>query len=374
MKKSTDAILLISTTDEAPNVFYASGFHAPDPIVFLKHGRRRFLVVPPLEFGRARQSVVRGVTVRMPRQLPLEKGEDRSLAGWALGLLRAERLKKVTVSPGCPVRVVRALEAAGIAVSVAEGAIFPERERKAPIEIEHLREAQRAAVAAMRHAIACLRESRIGPRGRLLWKRQFLTSERLRFEIEHVLLRHQCHAAETIVAGGRQGADPHERGNGPLRAGEPIVLDIFPRHKRTGYWGDITRTVVKGEPLPEVRRMFRAVKEAQAAALSMLRPGVTGDAVHRRVQELLVSHGFETGERNGIPYGFFHGTGHGVGLDIHEGPRLAPGGGPLRVGHVVTVEPGLYDPAFGGMRIEDTVVITRRGCEPLATMAKPLRV
>lgn len=373
MKKSTDAILLVSTADEAPNVFYASGFHAPDPVVFLKRGRRRCLVVPPLEVGRARQTT-RGVTVRTPRQLPLKEGEARSLAGWATALLRAEELKKVTVSPGCPVQVVRRLEAAGIRVAVAEGVVFPERERKTPIEIEKLREAQRAAVAAMRRAMACLRESGVDARGRIVWKGQVLTSERLRFEIDAALLQRQCHAAETIVAGGRQGADPHERGSGPLRGGEPIVLDIFPRHKRTGYWGDITRTVVKGAPRPEVQRMYRAVKEAQAAALSMLRPGVTGDAVHQRVQEVLVAHGFETGERNGIPFGFFHGTGHGVGLDIHENPRLAPGGGPLRIGHVVTVEPGLYDPEFGGMRIEDTVVITRSGCEPLATMAKPLRV
>ena len=371
MKKSTDAILLVSTTDEAPNVFYASGFVAPDPVLFLKQGRRRILVVPPLEAGRARQTT-RGVIVRTPRQLPCEEGEARSLSGWALALLRAERLKKVTVSPGCPVRVVRALEAAGIRVAVAEVAIFPERERKTPIEIEHLREAQRAAVAAMRRAIACLRESRIGPRGQLRWKGQLLTSERLRFEIQCALLQRQCHAPETIVAGGRQGADPHERGSGPLCAGEPIVLDIFPRHQRTGYWGDITRTVVKGEPKPEVRRMYRAVKAAQAAALRMLRPGVTGDAVHRQVQDVLLARGFETGERNGVPFGFFHGTGHGVGLDIHEGPRLSLRGGPLRVGHVVTVEPGLYDPEWGGMRIEDTVVITRRGYEPLATMAKPL--
>jgi Xaa-Pro aminopeptidase len=371
MKKSTDPILLVSTTDEAPNVFYASGFHAPDPVLFLKRGKKRYLVVPPLEAGRARQTT-RGVMVRTPRQLPLKEGEARSLAGWAAALLRAEGVKKVIVSPGCPVQMVRKLEAGGTRVTVADGAVFPERERKTPIEIEKLREAQRAAVAAMRRAIACLREARINARGRLVWKGQVLTSERLRFEIECTLLQRQCHAAETIVAGGRQGADPHERGSGALRAGEPIVLDIFPRHKRTGYWGDITRTVVKGEPHPVVRGMYRAVREAQAAALSILRPGVTGDAVHQRVQEVLVAHGFETGERKGIPFGFFHGTGHGVGLDIHEGPRLAPGGGPLRIGHVVTVEPGLYDPDLGGMRIEDTVVITRSGYEPLATLAKPL--
>lgn len=373
VKKSTDPLLLVSTASEAPGVRYACGFAAPDPVLFLKNGRRQVLVVPQLEVGRARQTAQR-TTVLTPEDLDLTPLQRRSLGEWAAGLLRSEGLRSVSVSPGCPVSVVRALEKHRVRVNVAEGALFPARETKRADEVECIRAAQRAAVAAMKQAVQCLREASIGPRGELRWKGGTLTSERLRFEIEKVLLEHQCHAAETIVAGGRQGADPHERGHGPLRAHEPIVLDIFPQHKKHGYWGDITRTVVKGVPREEVRRMHAAVLEAQEQALAMLKAGVSGKAVHARVQRVLEGHGFRTGQEDGVPVGFFHGTGHGVGLEIHEAPRISPAGGRLKAGHVVTVEPGLYYPALGGMRIEDTVVITRDGWQPLATLPKSLCV
>jgi Xaa-Pro aminopeptidase len=159
-----------------------------------------------------------------------------------------------------------------------------------------------------------------------------------------------------------------------LRADEPIVLDIFPRHGPSGYWGDMTRTVVKGTASREVVRMHRAVLDAQKRALAMIRPGVQGNSIHRAVQATLEDHGFTTGVEDGTPVGFFHGTGHGVGLDIHEAPRVSLSKDRLRAGHVITIEPGLYYPAHGGMRIEDTVVVTRDGYQRLASCTKRLHV
>jgi Xaa-Pro aminopeptidase len=168
--------------------------------------------------------------------------------------------------------------------------------------------------------------------------------------------------------------EPHERGHGPLRAGQPIVIDIFPRHKVHGYWGDITRTVARGPVLPAVRRMYGAVKAAQQAALRRLKPGVSGVTVHQTVEQVLEERGFKTRVGDGVAEGFIHGTGHGVGLDIHEAPPLGKSKGRLRAGHVVTVEPGLYYPGLGGVRVEDTVVITRGGWRYLATCPKRLLV
>jgi Xaa-Pro aminopeptidase len=178
----------------------------------------------------------------------------------------------------------------------------------------------------------------------------------------------------TIVAGGPQSADPHERGHGPLRAGQPIVIDIFPQHMETGYWGDITRTVVRGRAPAALRAMYRAVREAQEDALRAVRPGVSGATVHRGVVATFARRGFATGVVDGKQVGFFHGTGHGVGLQVHEAPSLALAHRRLPRGAVVTVEPGLYYPEIGGVRIEDTVVVTADGCEVLAACSKRLEV
>ena len=170
----------------------------------------------------------------------------------------------------------------------------------------------------------------------------------------------------SIVAGGRQAADPHEAGRGPLRAGEWIVADVFPRMLATGYWGDMTRTFLHGRPTAAQRRMYEAVAEAQRLALSLVRPGAKGKDVHRAVTDFFARRGWKTGTGpDGRAHGFFHGLGHGVGLEIHEEPRLSPSGGELAPGMVVSVEPGLYYPEIGGVRIEDLVVVTETGCSVL---------
>ncbi|MBQ6102340.1 MAG: M24 family metallopeptidase, partial [Kiritimatiellae bacterium] len=194
-----------------------------------------------------------------------------------------------------------------------------------------------------------------------------LTSERARALVRETLLSRGCLDLEgSIVAGGRQAADPHEAGHGPLRAGEWIVCDIFPRDLCTGYWGDMTRTFMNGRPSAKLRRLYRAVADAQRLALSLVRPGAKGSDVHAAVARFFEESGWPSGrDATGRPYGFFHGTGHGVGLQIHEEPRLSVTGGELTPGMVVTVEPGLYYPDLGGVRIEDTVAVTTSGCEIL---------
>ena len=211
-------------------------------------------------------------------------------------------------------------------------------------------------------------------RGYLLRHGKKLTAEAVKVVIELELMRHQCQSRDTIVACGRLAADPHDRGHGPLRAGQTIVLDIFPQHKQHGYWGDITRTVVKGPARPELRALYDAVLKAQKGALALVKPGMRADRIHDRVKACFQDAGFFTGDRAGIPVGFFHGTGHGVGLDIHEAPSLSTVPVRLKAGHVVTVEPGLYYPDLGGVRIEDTVAVTRTGAQVLCPCEKVFEI
>ena len=187
-------------------------------------------------------------------------------------------------------------------------------------------------------------------------------------------MERDCVAQHTIVAPGVQAVDPHNEGSGPLRANEPIVIDVFPQHASSRYFADLTRTVVKGRASDKVRRMFEAVKAGQEIACRMIKDGVDGSTVHKAILESFDTQGFKTGEQDGRMQGFFHGTGHGVGLEIHEPPRISPRPDTLKAGMVVTVEPGLYYLDAGGMRIEDMVVVTPDGCRILTQAPKVLEV
>lgn len=372
-KKSTVPRILAATGLEENEVFYATGLRAPDPFLLLVAGKKRHLVVSALEAARARR-VCPAAVLHTPADL-FGPGDPRrrSLGAQAAALAKKLGVRAVAAGPWFPFGIACALERAGVHVRLAAAPPFPERARKSPREIACIAESQRAAAAALRAAVRVIRAAAISRTGVLKHAGKPLTAERLKGLIARTLQARGCSAEGTIVAVGPQGARPHDTGSGPLRAGVPIVLDIFPRNLETGYWGDLTRTVVRGRAPEPVRRMHRAVRAAQRLALAMLRPGVAGRAVHRAVEGFFRRAGFETVlAPAGRERGFIHSLGHGVGLDIHEAPGLRPEPGRLAAGHVVTVEPGLYIPGLGGVRIEDTVVVTRTGHKILASFPRKL--
>jgi Xaa-Pro aminopeptidase len=199
-----------------------------------------------------------------------------------------------------------------------------------------------------------------------------LTSEILRAEIDSTILRAGGIPTGTIVAGGDQACDPHERGYGPLYADSLIILDVFPRDAKTGYFGDMTRTVLRGRASEAQRKLWETVKGGQALALRRIKAGVDGMTIHKAIQEFFAQRGFPTEVRRGRRVGFFHGTGHGLGLEIHEHPRLQKV--VLKDRQVLTVEPGLYYPGLGGVRIEDVVLVTKTGCRILSRFPKQLEI
>lgn len=363
-KKLTGSLFVAEHPREIANIRYATGFSAPDLFIFLQGPKRKVLLVPALEVGRAQREAT-GCRVLSVADLGLPRERRSDVAEWIHALLKREKLKAVTVAGSFPIGLAEKLKQKKVPLAIANGPAYPERELKSPAEVKKIAAVQKAAAKAMTAAMAVIKMATVDKEGYLRSGDRCLESADLLLLIDKVLLEYGCSAKGTIAACGRQSADPHARGEGPLQAGNPIVIDIFPQHLEHGYYGDLTRTVVKGKPSPALRRMHKAVASAQRAALAKVRANVPLRLIHQTVLDTLTAHGFKTNLTGDHPEGFVHGTGHGLGLEIHEAPSIGLRPGRLRAGHVVTIEPGLYYPDIGGVRIEDTILVTKSGWQYL---------
>ena len=370
-------ILLYADSESDANVLYATGFFCPDPFIFIRTAKgRRIYVMSDLEIDRTRvQSNAHRVLslTKYTKMAQSRYGREPRPADVIAVVLRDLKIRGVTVPANFPVAVADRLRENRIKVSVVHGMFFTERFFKNDGEVKAIRTTMKAAESGLQAAIEMIRKSSIR-NGWVYYRNKRLTAEQLREVVNGTIFDRGCVPAHTIVAPGRHGCDPHNPGSGPIPAHSPLIFDIFPRSEKTGYYADITRTVVKGKAPEEVVRMYRAVKAGQALALRKLRHGVRASAIHRAILDLFASRGFESGRIKGRMQGFFHGTGHGLGLDIHEPPRIALNNQVLANRMVVTVEPGLYYWPIGGMRIEDTVLITRGGHKNLTRFSKTLEV
>lgn len=374
-----DGYLIEASSDE-PDQAYLSGFWAPGTFVTLYTEGEVHCLVSPLEFGRAKSDSAADSVVNMVEYDYFDRLEEaerhEAWAGVIAAFCADHDIARVAVPGRFPLVVADELRANDLDIVVDfEGAVRDARAVKTEPELEAISETQAAAEAAMATAESMLAEASIDDSGVLQLEGDVLTSERVKIAIERTLLDHRCSLDETIVAGGAQSGDPHHRGSGPLHAGELIVIDIFPRHKETHYCGDLTRTFVKGEPKPIHETWYEDTKEALDAALATIAADTTGEAVHAAVCQTFEDRDHPTLRSSPeTTTGFIHSTGHGVGLAVHEAPSLSISGEELRPNHVVTVEPGLYDPDAGGVRIEDLVVVTADGYHNLTEYPKRLVV
>jgi Xaa-Pro aminopeptidase len=370
---------LLDADSEDADQRYLSGYDAPDPFLTLYTPAELWVLVPGLEYGRAKSEsnadVVRRFSDYGFQELRANHGAEEARRRMVAAFLSEAGVDSVAAPKRFPLETADGLREHGVAVEVDhDDAVTTIRATKTTAEVDHVRATQRANEDALAAAEGLLAAADAVD-GTLHHGGEPLTAERVKEEIEIALLRGGCALAETIVAGGAQGADPHERGSGPLPADEPIVVDVFPRDRETKYHADMTRTFVVGDASEEVRRRHEITEEAMDAAIAAVEPGVTGAEVHDAACDVYEEAGYETLRSNpDAETGFIHSTGHGVGLDVHELPSLAPGGEELEPGHVVTIEPGLYDPAVGGMRVEDLLVVTADGHENLTEYHRELVV
>ncbi|HEX5137577.1 MAG TPA: Xaa-Pro peptidase family protein [Planctomycetota bacterium] len=371
----TTARLIYADSEGSADLYYLTRFLAGDPFLYVEQGGRKTLILSDLEIDRARREAtvhefvrLQNLTEEVKKRVTAPPRDPAVRIGAHVHVFAEQRRIDAFEVPGTfPVAVADVLRGHGLGVHWLPPPFVPKRATKSAEEVRHIRRAIAHTEAAMTAAIERIRRARI--RGQRLYEGSTpLTSEAVRKTVEQVLHDRGCHPYEAIIAGGDQGVDPHERGHGPLPANLPIILDIFPRDNATRYHGDMTRTVVRGRASAVAKRMFSAVREAKARAERLIRDGVEGRDVHEAVKKTFEKAKFRTGERKGRMVGFFHGTGHGLGLAVHEYPGLGQAPDPLCAGHVVTVEPGLYYPGAGGVRLEDDVLVTRKGCENLCTL------
>lgn len=375
-KKSTNETrLIVAASDHDPDMLYATRFFVPDPFIFLEQKGRRTIVLSDLEIDRARKQAHADEIValsKFERELQGTRKKAPPFEKVMVHFLRKRGVRSAVVPSSFPLGYATELARAKIRVRAVNGLFWPEREAKSEAELREMRRALAITEKGLARAMEVLTASKIGPGKRLTWSGRTLTSEILRAEIDSAVLRAGGLPANTIVAGGDQACDPHERGFGPLKADSLIILDIFPRDARSGYFGDMTRTVVRGRASAEQRRLWETVREGQALALRKMKPGVDGLKLHNEVKQLFTDRGFPTELRKGRQVGFFHGTGHGLGLEIHEFPRFQKT--VFKPGQVLTVEPGLYYPGIGGVRLEDVVVLTKTGTRLLSRFEKRLEI
>ena len=371
-------LLLLSESYHHAAMYYAIGFLFGDTVMYLRHAAGETLVCSSFEREEAaRRSKIRDVlTIEDLGYLELTRRDSdphRVYAEIVLRLLHRYDVRDVTVAPETLLHVVDHLRATGITVTCDPEALDAARIVKSADEIAAIETAQRATEKAMQTAIEVVAGSQVRD-GVLMHEGAVLTSERLRAIVDIVLLEHGCSGEGTILACGIDAASPHNRGAGPLRPNQPIVMDIFPRHRELRYYADMTRTVSKGDPGPEIRHMYDATARAHELAMRLIRPHAEGKEIYEAVCRLYEEAGYATSLHGGAfpAAGFIHGLGHGVGLEIHERPSLNRTGSTLEAGHVVTVEPGLYDARIGGVRIEDMVLVTEDGCRDLTHADKRL--
>jgi Xaa-Pro aminopeptidase len=358
------AILLVSASEGDSNMLYAAGFFVPDPFIFFQHKKTKYVVMSDLEIDRAKKQsrADRVLSLSLYQKKLRRMGKASPTMVDILDLLFRERgIRSLIVPANFSALLTDQLRARGFTVQIKRDPFFAARETKAKDEVKHITESLRVAKRGLEAGIRALKRTKIGRDGYLYLNGTRLTSETLKTAVNTTIMAQGWLPSHTIISSGNQCVDPHHEGTGPVKAHTSIIFDIFPRSQKNGYFGDLSRTVVRGRASDKLKEIYATVQAGQQIGFDMIRDGINGRDVHQKILALFESRGFPTGRINGRMQGFFHGTGHGLGLDIHEAPRIAPVESTLRTGHVVTVEPGLYYLGVGGVRLEDVVVVTPTG-------------
>jgi Xaa-Pro aminopeptidase len=364
---------LYASSSDCSDAFYISGVKVPDPYLSLIAGRHKIAIVNQLEYARVKKVSkytkiyeIEALKAKIVDHYHLAKKEF-SLKYFVQYFFDLYKANTILIPKYFPSFLLLELQKLKIPIELSAGSLFPEREQKSQEEIKCIKIGNKASAYGLGIAQSALKASRI-KKGKLYLDGSVLSSERLRSMIELALFEKGSIASSTIVAGGIQASDPHQIGYGSLKANQLIIVDIFPKIKESGYHGDMTRTFLKGKANEAQKKLVYSVKEAQKLAVSKIKANVCGSLIHDAVASYFNQNGYLTEHEcdSDSFVGFIHSTGHGLGLDIHEDPKVSIFKNKLKANHVITVEPGLYYPNIGSCRIEDVFAVTKEGSEKLS--------
>jgi Xaa-Pro aminopeptidase len=366
-------VLIVADTRSSPEMRHEVPLVIPDPFLYAEAGGKRHAVVTSYEKTRIEELGL-GIEVTPWEELGVDELLRSGLRRYEISreiYLRACRalgVSEALVPESFPAGVADHLRAGGVELTLDEEQFRRRRRVKSASELDGIRRAQRAAEAAMAAVRDVLRVA--DPQnGGLVFEGETVTCELLKAHVDEAFVTHGASADESIVSHGAQTAVGHDMGSGAIGADDVVLLDLFPIDRRSCCYADMTRTFAVGEAPKEIHEYQPLVKEALDRAVGMVRPGIDGREVHQAVCDLFHEHGFPTqlhkADGEVLEDGFYHGTGHGVGLAVHEAPSLGAIGDELVAGDVITIEPGLYLHGVGGVRLEDLLLVTHDGCEVL---------
>lgn len=366
---------MIDSSETNADLYYATQFLAPDAFIYVAIENKKYLIMSDLEIDRAKKqsSVDQILSLSEYAKKAQQKYQKKSYVEIVMVLLNENNIDEITVPFNFSVGYAELFRKYSIDVVIKEDPFFSQRIIKTNQELSYIQESLKYTEAAMHEAIELIRSSRIDG-DHLKVNGSVLTSEQVKETIQLSLMKKGMIAQHTIVACHPQCADPHHEGEGPLKPNQSIIIDIFPRNQKTRYFADMTRTVVKGKASESLKKMYSTVNAGVQFALDHVKDDISGQWIHESIHQMFQQNGFETGIKNNRMQGFFHGTGHGVGLDIHELPRISVSDYILKAGHIVTVEPGLYYEDIGGVRIEDMIYVREDDCLLLTQYPKFLEV
>ena len=369
-------VLIVADTIRSPELRHEVPLAVPDPFLYAEVGGKRSVVVSSLEAGRiedlgTRLEVLTYEEVGIDELLKL--GLDPYAHEQELHLAACRRLGvESAVAPlSFPLGHADYLRSQGIELR-ADQPFFDERRRvKTEHELAGIRRACRAVEAGIAVGVELLR-SASRSNGALTLEGKPLTCERIKLEVERAFAEHRAAADEITVSHGAQTAVGHDGGSGPIGSNDVVLFDLFPRDRESACYSDFTRTFAVGSPSEELREYYRLAKEALDLAVAAVKPGVKGSDIHRLVCDLFHEHGHKTQlhkeEGESLVDGYYHATGHGVGLEVHERPGVGRvASEPLLEGDVIALEPGLYRHGYGGVRLEDLILVTADGAEVLTS-------
>ncbi|MBT3181443.1 MAG: aminopeptidase P family protein [Deltaproteobacteria bacterium] len=370
------AHFIYDTSNKNADLYYATKFMAGDPFIFFQFKGKKYMVMNDLEVDRAKKEakVDHVLSLTHFRKIAEKRSSYPSKYDLMHEIFQDLGVKHLIMPQESSFLLVDEMRQRGYLVEAGPAPFFQERYQKTKEERKYIEQSQKVVFSTIRMVRDVLQKSRIKG-NRLVYKGKALSSEAVRSMIDVYLMEKGFIAQETIVSCGKDSVDPHSVGHGLLKPHSSIIVDIFPKSGKTQYYGDATRTFCRGKAPDGLKRMYATVKKGQEMGLGMVKAGISGKKIHDAITTFFTNQGFPTREQKGRMVGFFHGTGHSIGLEVHEEPaRINKSDYRLRAGNVFSVEPGLYYPAIGGVRIEDLVYITKGGCEILSGYPKKLEI